>query len=228
MDMVAEAKRPLGRGSVRTLVISSQQLVAAGIAALVGDEASFQVVGVVADTERLWEVVEACPDLVIIDTDIADKSPFTLAEEISTRCPRARISFVSRASRSVTTTQALRSGAHGFFLLSDSPQRLLEGLQRVANGEYAFSPEIAPHVVTDAVTGVPSGTSESNLMVLTDRQLEVLRLLAKGMSVKQVARLMSLSEKSVDSHKYRIMNRLGIHDRVELALFAVREGLIEP
>lgn len=68
---------------------------------------------------------------------------------------------------------------------------------------------------------------ESGLSSLTNRQLEVLRHLAVGQSVKEVARQMHLSEKSIDSHKYRIMNKLGIHDRVELARFAIREGLVE-
>jgi DNA-binding NarL/FixJ family response regulator len=105
---------------------------------------------------------------------------------------------------------------------------LAEAFLRAAAGEKTFSPAVAERLNYDPQTKRYSVKSETPLSSLTGRQLEVLRHLARGESVKEIARQMHLSQKSIDSHKYRIMNKLGIHDRVELARFAIREGLSNP
>ena len=107
-------------------------------------------------------------------------------------------------------------------------QNLSDAILRAVAGESSFSPEVLERLNFNQETKRYSLKVESSLSTLTGRQVEVLRHLARGESVKEIARLMHLSHKSVDSHKYRIMNKLGIHDRVELARFAIREGLLTP
>ena len=122
--------------------------------------------------------------------------------------------------------QALRSKAAGYVLKTDSLASLLTAVQTVSKGGTFYSEPIRDRVSIDPATGSARAQFESRLTQLSDRQLEVLRHLAYGLSVKDVARKMHISVKSVDSHKYRIMQSLGIHDRVDLARYAIREGLV--
>ena len=122
----------------------------------------------------------------------------------------------------------LRSKAAGYVLKTDSLASLLTAVQKVAGGGTFFSEPIRERLSLDPVTGQLTAQFESRLSQLSDRQIEVLRNLAFGLSVKDVARRMHISVKSVDSHKYRIMQALGIHDRVDLARYAIREGLVCP
>jgi DNA-binding NarL/FixJ family response regulator len=107
-------------------------------------------------------------------------------------------------------------------------QELVSAIERVAEGEWVFSQEVLDRLIFDQQSQEYAVRHESDLSALTSRQLEVLRHLACGQSVKEISQMMHLSQKSVDSHKYRIMNKLGIHDRVLLARFAIREGLMVP
>ena len=124
--------------------------------------------------------------------------------------------------------QALRTKVAGYVLKTDTLANLVTAVQRVANGGTFFSEQIRERITLDPVTGQMKTQCESRLATLSDRQIEVLRNLAIGLSVKDVAKKMHISVKSVDSHKYRIMQALEIHDRVDLARYAIREGLVCP
>jgi len=104
----------------------------------------------------------------------------------------------------------------------------VQAIGRAAVGEQTFSPAIAQRLAFDPVRREFQLRVDPPMKGLTDRQLEILRLLARGESVKAVARKLFLSPKSVDNQKFRIMNKIGVRDKVALALYAVREGLIQP
>ncbi|HUQ70299.1 MAG TPA: response regulator transcription factor, partial [Planctomycetaceae bacterium] len=124
--------------------------------------------------------------------------------------------------------QSLKLGFSGYLLKSEPLRELVSAIERVAAGEPVFSQAVAERLTFDPDKSQYVVRHESDLSALTLRQLEVLRHLACGQSVKEISHMMKLSQKSVDSHKYRIMNKLGIHDRVLLARFAIREGLMVP
>ncbi len=130
--------------------------------------------------------------------------------------------------RSMHLAQSLRDNACGYLTYDCSLESLLDAISDLANGEinHYWCPEAAKMI--DYSGKKPKINSTNALSCLTERQLEVLTHLAEGKTVKEVAHILHLSHKSVDSHKYRIMNRLHVHDRVHLSRFAIREGLIEP
>ncbi len=123
--------------------------------------------------------------------------------------------------------QAISMGARGYLLKGEPAISVVSAIRivQVHAGDYAFSETVRNRLVRDSQTGKYSICTESILCGLTLQQLSIMRHLARGESVKSIAHQFGRSEKSIDSHKYRIMHKLGIHDRVELARYAIREGL---
>lgn len=171
-------------------------------------------------------LAEKRPDIAIVEIDLKDRSGFDLASDLAMRQRETRVIFYSAVMPDIFIEQAMRSKAAGYVLKTDSLNSLLAAVREVSAGRRYFSDEIRQKLVQDTATGQMKLAFDAPLGRLSDRQIEVLRNLAFGMSVKDVARKMHISVKSVDSHKYRIMQSLEIHDRVDLARFAIREGLV--
>ena len=178
--------------------------------------------------DGLRAILETKPDVAVLDVDLPGRGTFDIASDLRSRHVATRILFLTAFASDVLIDQALRLKAHGYLLKSEPIEQLLDAVRAVARGEWRFSKEVEQRIVFDPNRRRYTLATPHPLSTLTLRQLEVLRHLARGESVKEVARQMHLSQKSVDSHKYRIMHKLGIHDRVELARYAIREGLLLP
>lgn len=188
-----------------------------------------QVVFTAEDSETGFRrALEHQPDLVLIAMDIPGRGVFTLADELARRLPAARVVFFADVVTDVFLDEALRFDAAGFLLTSDPVDRFIENIRSACRGGTVFSDSVADRLEYDSETRRYSAKITSYLATLTSRQTAVLRHLVRGDSVKEVSRTMSLSERAIESHKYRIMRKLGIHDRVELARYAIREGLAIP
>lgn len=188
-----------------------------------------QVVGVQRDGEAgLRMLIETRPRVAVVEIDLESRSGFEIASELSMRQRATKIVFYTTVMSDIYIEQAVRAKVSGYVLKTDSLATLLDAVQQVANGGCFFSEAVRERITFDSSTGQMTAQCESRLTCLSDRQIEVLRHLAVGLSVKDVARKMHISEKSVDSHKYRIMQSLDIHDRVGLARYAIREGLVCP
>lgn len=189
----------------------------------------FRVVGTATETDNTYfRILELRPDLVLADVELPGKGIFTVAEELGIRLPETRVALLTSYLTDVFLDQVLRQGMAGYLLKTESFPRLQEHLRQLAQGKTVFSPEVADRIEFDPLQRQLQVKTQSFLRGLTNRQLEVLRHLARGESVKEVARVMVLSERAIESHKYRIMQKLGIHDRVELTRYAIREGLTLP
>jgi DNA-binding NarL/FixJ family response regulator len=172
--------------------------------------------------------LEQKPNVILLDVQLPGRGSFDLAEDLASRLPAAKLIFVTGYLTDVYLAQALRLHAAGYLLKGEPVQNLADAIARAMSGEASYSPDVLDRLKFDSEAKQYVLKEETSLSTLTGRQVEVLRHLARGESVKEIARLMHLSHKSVDSHKYRIMNKLSIHDRVELARFAIREGLLTP
>ncbi len=168
------------------------------------------------------------PRVMLMNMDISGRGAFTLADELVHRLPTCRTVYLTDDPTDVFLDEALRLDAAGILLTSDPTDRLIESLQTVCQGGMAFSDAVMERLEYQKDTKRYAVKVASYLASLTGRQTAVLRHLVRGDSVKEVSRTMSLSERAIESHKYRIMRRLGIHDRVELARYAIREGLALP
>ncbi|MCA9039675.1 MAG: response regulator transcription factor [Planctomycetaceae bacterium] len=187
---------------------------------------------VVATTSTTEETAEAIldhrPQLALVSVDLPGSSPFSMVAEHSRAIPNLNTAFLADRASDVLIDQAIRSGALGYLLKSEPILDIVQHCRRIACGASSYSAEVKEKLVLKEGSRHFRVDSKNALSSLTKRQLEVLRRLAEGDSVKKIANDLHISSKSVDSHKYRLMQRLGIHDRVELCRLAIREGLIQP
>jgi DNA-binding NarL/FixJ family response regulator len=214
---------------IRVFLVDDHQLLLDCLSSYLENEPRVKVVGTSNSTEHaLAQIVQLQPQIVVLDVELPGRSAFDLAETLRGRVSDIRVIYLTGYASDVLLSRALKPGCYGYLLKGEPVSTIRNAILRASEGEATFSPQIQQRLVLDPNSRRFSLPSESPLTALTGRQLEVLRHLANGASVKEIARLMHLSQKSVDSHKYRIMHKLGIHDRVELARFAIREGLTRP
>lgn len=212
---------------IRIVLADSQRIFLDSLSIRLSNEAGMEVLDTATNADdTVNSVLSSSPDIVIMDVSLPGNSPFDCASMILSRLRDTKIIFLAGHFSNIIVDQALRLKAHGFLLKNETLDNFIDGIKQVSAGEHCFSREIREQLQFDAHQKRFFIQAQSQLSSLTPRQLEVLRHLAHGRSVKETAQVMHLSAKSVDSHKYRLMHKLGIHDRVHLARLAIREGLI--
>jgi len=211
---------------IRVLLVDDHALVRAGIRSLLGSMADVEVVGEAASGEDALALTESTgPHVVLMDIAMKGLSGLEAAARIRDRHPSVRVVILSMHSGEEYVMQALRAGAAGFLLKDAATGELELALRSVIRGESWFSPAVSRQVVEGYVQRV-GGEPVSD--VLTARQREVLRLVAAGKSTKEIAFVLKLSVKTVETHRAQIMERLGIRDVAGLVRYALRTGLVPP
>lgn len=167
------------------------------------------------------------PHLIVMDVQGSLESVVRVRESLAVRLDETKVILFTDGMSDRLLDHAIYLNT-SCLLKSDRLDVIFDAFRRVHGGELYFSPGLRGRLDADSDDSRPKVVSRSCLERLTPKQIEVLKAIARGDKVKDVARRMHLSPKSVEAHKYRIMNLLGIHDRVELCLYAVREGLIQP
>jgi len=214
---------------LRIAIVVHQRVFADALVYRLQNEVDMKVVCSAAEPALAGEVViESRPHLVILDADLPEGHAFDIAGQIRRQLEGARILFLTRSASDTLIDQALRLNADGILSRDEPLAKLVEGIRRCASGERTFSPTINARIRFDAEQHRFHLRVDPPTKMLTDRQLEILRHLARGDTVKSVASKLFISPKSVDNHKLQIMSKLGVRDKVRLALYAVREGLINP
>jgi DNA-binding NarL/FixJ family response regulator len=192
-------------------------------------QSQFEVVGTAEDCETGIEIIaQQQPDLVMMEVELPGRGSFELAAHLQKLHPRLRLVFLTSCLADVFIDAALSLGFTGYLLKEERFSELTEHLQHIANGDRRFSPRVRSRLRRESRSTALRSRSAACLASLTHQQLEVLRHLARGDSVKEVSQKVDLSPRSIEGLKYRIMQQLGLHDRVALARFAIREGLTMP
>lgn len=214
---------------IRVLLLSEQRMLLDAVGDCLHRDPGFDVTTATFGGETVfWSETSAAWNVVVIDTDLASGEAFEVASRIHRSKKFARLFFLASNISEGNIEWAMRLNATGFILKTESYEMLKDSVKRVANGEEIFSAQIQQQMIHHSSKAKRKYRFDSPLSLLTNRQLEILQHLAEGNSVKEVARKLHLSPKSVETHKYHIMKRLDIHDRVHLARFAIRQGLVEP
>jgi len=167
---------------------------------------------------------QLAPDVVVMDISMDGPDPFQTTEDMTRAFPHVSTVFLTAHVRDHFVDAALAAGARGYLFKGDSLDAIVDGLRRAAGGQIVLGPTVLERCRPPRAEGAPA---ESRLSTLTAKEVEVLRQIGKGMSRNEIARSLHRSVKTIDTHRARIMQKLDIHDRTELALFAVREGLLE-
>jgi len=212
----------------RILLVDDHELVRTAIAGALESLEGFEVVGQASSaSEALALAVSLRPDLVLMDVDMPGVICFDAVARLRERMPELRVIFLSAYFYDHYIEGALRVGASGYVVKGGPLEVLFDALRTVAEGGAYYSQEVrARLVLTDEHPRLAPGP-ETRGSTLTTREVEVLSYLARGLSKKEIARTMGISVKTIEHHSASVMKKLDIHDRVELARYAIREGLAE-
>jgi DNA-binding NarL/FixJ family response regulator len=211
---------------IRVLLADDHALVRAGIRSLLGAMVDVQVIAEASSGEEALELAARdLPDVVLMDIAMKGITGLEAAARLRERHPSVRVVILSMHSGEEYVLQALRAGAVGYLLKDAATGELELALRSVMRGESWLRPAVSRQVVEGYVQRV-GGEAAPDL--LTARQREVLRLVAGGKSTKEIAFLLNLSVKTVETHRAQIMERLGIRDVAGLVRYALRTGLVPP
>jgi DNA-binding NarL/FixJ family response regulator len=210
---------------IRVLIADDHALVRAGIRALVEKIEGVVVVAEAGKGGEAMELVrELRPDLMLLDITMPDGGGFEVLEEVTNHYPDIKIIVLTVHEAGEYAIRALREGAAGFLPKSAASTELEQAIQMVVRGDVYISPETSRKTLLEYGKGA---TKRDLLATLSPRQREVLRLIAEGKTTKQIAQLLEISVKTVETHRAQLMERLGIHDVAGLVRYAIIVGLIE-
>jgi len=212
---------------VRVYLIDDHPIVREGFVRALAETTDLLVVGQ-ADTaaEALKEAPFTSPDVVLVDLNMPDRDGIELIQALHTRMPEVKLLVLSAYDDEYRVAEALRAGAHGYLVKTSKMEEVIDGIRRSAAGGAALSPRIAGAVVR-AMRKPSAGQGTGALESLTTRERQVLRLLAMGVSTREAAARLTISPKTVETHRVRIYTKLGCKSAVELTRIAVRTGMIE-
>ncbi|WP_223515270.1 response regulator transcription factor [Pseudomonas sp. GL-R-26] len=210
------------------LLVDDHSLIRAGVRALVMDLPGYAVIGEASDGSQLLEMVgHLSPDIVLLDISMRQTGGLEALQQLKRVRPQSKVLILSMHTDPALIMKALESGAHGYLLKDTTATELEHALEALRNNERYLSPAIAHTVINQALTRNQKHPPEpADSHNLTARQLEILRLIVRGKSTREIANGLGLSVKTVETHRSQIMKRLQIYDVAGLVLFAVREQII--
>ncbi len=217
--------------AVKILLADDHALVRAGIRSMLEGLPEIVVVGEANDGREALELVASLsPDLVFMDIAMPGLNGLDTAARILRDHPQVRVVILSMYLNEEYVLGALRAGATGYLLKDSDPSELELAVRAVARGEMYLSPGVSKHVIEDYLrrtgTEAPLGLDVQPASPLTTRQREVLQLIAEGHTSREIAQILAISLKTVESHRQSIMERLDLHDLASLVRYAVRTGLV--
>lgn len=212
---------------VRILIVDDHALVRDALGNRMQREPGFTVVGTAATAdEAVGLASEHCPDVIVMNIDMPGLNCFDGARRITSAQPDVRLIFLSAYVTDNYIAQALAVGALGYLTKAEPTETIIAAIRDVAANKAYFSDEVRARIVVDSgETRLSLKGARTKASVLTPRETQILGYVARGLSTKKIARLLYVSERTVDNHRTNLMNKLAIHDRVDLTRFAIREGI---
>ncbi|MEV6672399.1 response regulator transcription factor [Streptomyces sp. NPDC051162] len=192
--------------------------------------AGFDVVATAGDgPQAVRRARAAAPDVLVLDLNLPGLPGVAVCKELVGENPALRVLVLSASGEHADVLEAVKSGATGYLLKSASTGELLDAVRRTAEGDPVFTPGLAGLVLGEyrrlAADPAPAAPDEPKAPRLTDRETEVLRLVAKGLSYKQIAERLVISHRTVQNHVQNTLGKLQLHNRVELVRYAIERGL---
>ncbi|MBL8877603.1 MAG: response regulator transcription factor [Phycisphaerales bacterium] len=213
---------------ITVILADDHAMVRGALAKLIMAEPDIQVVGEAESADGAVALaIEHEPAVVILDIDMPGRTAFDAARVIRSRAPKTAIVFLSAFTHDRYIEAALASGASAYITKGEPIETVLSAVRIAARGGTHFSAQIRDRIILDVTGPRLMANFSTRTDTLTPRELEVLAHLARGLSKKEIADVMTLSVGTVNNHAANLMAKLGIHDRVELARFAIREGIVE-
>jgi two-component system response regulator NreC len=211
---------------IHILICDDHALFSEGIKAILRAEPNLEVVGEVRDGRQAVEKVkELHPDVVLMDIAMPDLSGFEATRRVHEADPAVKVLMLTMHDEEELVARCLEAGAAGYIIKDAPASQLVYAIETVMKGERYLSPVVLKKVVAGYVQN--SKRPQTSYDRLSGREREILKLLAEGLTVKEIATRLNLSIKTVDVHKYNLMRKIDVHDRAELIRYAIQKRLIE-
>ena len=219
-----------GLDSIRVLVVDDHALFRRGLEMVLEQEPDIEVVGEAGDGgQAIQKAIETAPDIVLMDVRMPKGSGIEACREIKEAVPSAKVIMLTISDEEADLYEAIKAGATGYLLKEISIEEVASAIRAVQNGQSLISPSMASKLLTEFATMVKRTGEKEQLPTprLTDREMEVLRLVARGLNNRDIAKELFISENTVKNHVRNILEKLQLHSRMEAVVYAVREKLLE-
>ncbi len=212
--------------SITVFLADDHAVVRDGLRALLEAQPDMRVIGDAANGhETVRGVARLCPDVVVLDIAMPELNGIEAAREINEICPATQVIILSMHSTTEHIFRALEAGVRGYLLKESAGIEVVDAIRAVHSGQRYLSQRISDRIIDDYVRQRQAGQVKSPLACLSPREREVLQLVAEGKSSAEIADILSLSLKTVETYRSRLMHKLGISDLPGLVRFAIQHGL---
>ena len=211
--------------SIRVLIVDDHAIVREGQMALIDTEPGMEVVGEAQDGFEAIEMTDKLqPDVILMDLEMPRKGGIEAIGEIKAENPDARILVLTSYTEDEKVYSAIKAGAQGYLLKDSSPNEILAAIRQVHQGETSMRPSIAEKLMRELQR---SSNLKPTVDPLTEREVEILKLVAQGLPNQEIAEQLVISERTVRTHVTNILSKLHLANRTQAALYALREGLTD-
>ena len=212
------------------LIVDDHTLFREGLRAIIERGPGYEVIGEAGNSREGLQMVEKYkPDLVLVDISLPDRSGIELTRDIVKLSTKTRIMIVSMHSKTDYIVRAFQAGATGYVIKESAAAKLLQGIGSVLKGDYFMDAAVSQKVVEKLAEIKEKKVKVTNTTydALTPREQEVMILVAEGLSTNQISERLYISPKTVENHRSRVMQKLGLHNTIELVRYATKLGLID-
>ncbi len=224
----AAGDNPAGSEPVRVLVVDDQELFRRGLIMLLSGDTDIEVVGEASDGITATELaVKTAPDVILLDVRMPRRTGVEACRGIKEAVPSAKIIMLTVSDEEADLYESVKNGASGYLLKDSSIEEVAQAIRVVNEGQSLISPSMAVKLIDEFKQMSKPEREQGPALRLTDRELEVLRLVAKGLNNREVAKELFISENTVKNHVRNILEKLQLHSRMEAVMYAMREKLLD-
>ena len=213
---------------VRVLISDDHAILRSGLKMLLNAEPDIEVIGEATTGEEAIKLAgELKPDLVLMDVSMPGMGGVEATEQIKKRYPQIKVLILTMHESEAYLFRTIKAGGSGYVLKKSADTELISAIHQVIQGESFLKPSVTMALAQDYLERVQAGEVNDTYSTLTEREREILKLIAEGNTNPEIAKLLVISVRTVETHRAHIMDKLGLHHRSELVKYAFRKGLLD-